>query len=282
MTTVEAFAPAKINLTLHVTGQREDGYHLLDSLVMLAGIGDRITVSPAQITSLTVTGPFARGVPGNRSNLVWRAAELLGVAAEIRLVKNLPPASGIGGGSSDAAATLRALSRLANRALPTDREILGLGADVPVCMRRALTHMRGIGEDLETLGPVPPLSLLVVNPGVEIATPRVFQNLATKNNPPMRLPMPDPLDEDAWVSWLSAQRNDLETPAITVAPVIGKVLEALRQSEGCRIARMSGSGASCFALMKSHEARDRAAQTLRRKNPDWWIAATEPCGADFS
>lgn len=271
MATSEGFAPAKINLTLHVTGQRADGYHLLDSLVVFADIGDRVRVAAADAPTLAVDGPMAAGVPTDGRNLVLRAATLMGVTAEIHLEKHLPAAAGIGGGSSDAAATLRALARLTGRPLPNPADLLRLGADVPLCLSPEMTRMGGIGEQLQRLGPAPALPLVLVNPGVAVRTPAVFAALERKDNPPMTEPMPDP-SAPGWMAWLAAQRNDLEPPAITQAPVIADVLAALRARAGCRLARMSGSGATCFAIMDSSAARDAAVAALRQAHPGWWVA----------
>jgi len=234
----KAFAPAKINLTLHVTGKRSDGYHLLDSLVVFGDIGDRITVSPAAAATLTVGGPMADGVPVDRRNLVLKAAELMGVGAYIHLDKHLPVAAGLGGGSSDAAATLRALSHLTGKPLPDLALVLTLGADVPLCLADGLIRMQGIGDLLQPLGKSPPLSLILINPGVALATSAVFQRLGRSDLAPMS---DQPADRAgaAWLDWLAAQRNDLEAPAMALEPAIGQVLQQLRDSVGCVLARMS-------------------------------------------
>lgn len=269
-------AHAKINLALHVTGQRADGYHLLDSLVMFADLGDTVTVRPAAHLSLAIDGPFAAGLGAGADNLVLRAAQAFGGdhGAAITLTKNLPVASGIGGGSADAAASLLALAELWDLPLPDADTILALGADVPVCMARDLTRMRGIGEDLDRLGQAPMLDVLLVNPRVGVSTATVFNALPSKTNPAMTDPMPDPFDADNWTAWLCAQRNDLQAPAMTAVPVIGDVLAALERQDGCQLARMSGSGATCFALFEDLAACEAAAATLRHDRPDWWIAET--------
>ncbi|MHA6263368.1 4-(cytidine 5'-diphospho)-2-C-methyl-D-erythritol kinase [Arenibacterium sp. CAU 1754] len=269
MTRNRVFAPAKINLTLHVTGRRADGYHLLDSLVAFADIGDVLSVSPASQTRLTVTGPKAQGVPADGRNLVIRAAELMGITADIHLEKHLPAAAGIGGGSSDAAAVLRALAEMADAPLPSPAALVTLGADVPVCMVSQLSRMRGIGEVVDRLTPRAPLPMILVNPGVDVPTGAVFHALSSADNPAMDWPMP--AMEGDWIDWLENQRNDLEPPALQVAPVIGSVLAALRDSAGCRLARMSGSGATCFAVMANAVSRDRAVADLRARNPGWWV-----------
>ncbi|MGR3634852.1 MAG: 4-(cytidine 5'-diphospho)-2-C-methyl-D-erythritol kinase [Shimia sp.] len=276
---VEAFAPAKINLTLHVTGQRADGYHLLDSLVMFADVGDKITAEMAEETTVDVIGPMAPGVPTDQRNLVIQAAELLGVNAKITLEKHLPAAAGIGGGSSDAAAALRTLTTLYNIPIPSVDEMLRLGADVPVCLEPDLTRMAGIGEQITRLGTGAKWPMILVNPRVEVPTPKVFKALSNKNNSPMDESFPDWFEDDQALSWLVAQRNDLEAPAIKVEPVIGTCLEELRHSKGCLLARMSGSGATCFGIYKNDAFRDQALAQLRRDFPKWWIVPTEDCGA---
>ena len=271
--TVEAFAPAKINLTLHVTGQRADGYHLLDSLVMFADVGDRITVEKAVETSLTVTGPMSAGVPGDASNLVYKAAAALGVPARIRLEKHLPNAAGIGGGSSDAAATLRALTALSGQSL-SGGVALKLGADVPVCLTAGAARMSGIGDEVSALPGLPGLPAVLVNPGVSVATPVVFRALACKSNPSMPATLPEFETAGALIDWLATQRNDLEAPAILGAPVIEDVLEALRSQGQTRLARMSGSGATCFALCETRADAQHLVANIHAAHPDWWVAAT--------
>jgi 4-diphosphocytidyl-2-C-methyl-D-erythritol kinase len=269
-------APAKLNLCLHVTGQRADGYHLLDSLVAFTEVGDRVTVTPAARLTLSLDGPFAAGLPSEAENLVLRAARVLDPdrGAHVHLHKALPVAAGIGGGSSDAAATLRALSRLWDMPLPDTTRLLALGADVPACLYPGLLRMGGIGQDLTRLGDLPSLPLLLVNPGVALSTPQVFGGLAQKTNPPMDAPMPPPADTGTWLAWLARQRNDLTAPAIAAQPVIGTVLEALAARPGARLARMSGSGATCFAVFAQVAQRDAAADSLRAAHPDWWIVPT--------
>jgi 4-diphosphocytidyl-2-C-methyl-D-erythritol kinase len=268
----EAFAPAKITLTLHITGQRDDGYHLLDALVAFADIGDRIAVEPADAWSLRVTGPMAAGVPKDDGNLVLRAARLIGGApAAITLDKHLPAASGIGGGSSDAAATLRALHDLDARPIPGD--LTRLGADVPVCLHAGPCRMRGIGEVIEPLPNLPPLDAVLVNPGVAVATPAVFGALSTRTNPPMPDPGDALRDARALRAWLATQRNDLEAPARTLAPEIDTARAALGETAP-DLVRLCGSGATCLAFYDTADAARAAAQTVSRRHPGWWVA---PC-----
>lgn len=279
---IEAFAPAKINLTLHVAGQRVDGYHQLDSLVMLTDVGDRLSVEKARETSLTVVGPMAVGVPTDRSNLVSRAAEMLGVSARITLNKSLPAMAGIGGGSSDGAAAIRALCKLHDLPLPNRSKLLSLGADVPVCMEPKLVRMRGIGEEIERLGTSPEWPMILANPRVAVSTPRVFDAMKVRGNPLMPNAFPDWQDFDEAISWLSTQRNDMQEAAIQLQPIIGKILLELSQTDGCALARMSGSGATCFAIYETDGERDAALEALRHQHPDWWCVATQRCGAHFS
>ncbi|MDO5706643.1 MAG: 4-(cytidine 5'-diphospho)-2-C-methyl-D-erythritol kinase [Paracoccus sp. (in: a-proteobacteria)] len=262
-------APAKLNLTLHVTGRRGDGYHLLDSLVVFAGVGDVVDLSPGPL-SLTVDGPFAAGLDAGDDNLCLRAARAIGGHAAIRLTKNLPVASGIGGGSADAAAVLRAFAAQ-GLMLPDAPE--RLGADVPVCLAGRPARMRGVGEVLDPLPPVPPIPVVLVNPGVAVATPAVFAALESRDNPPM--PAPDWADADGLIRFAAACRNDLQDAAIRLAPAIGEVLAALA-GQGARLARMSGSGATCFGLFDSTEAARRAADAISR--PGWWVVETELAG----
>ena len=266
------FAPAKINLTLHVTGQRADGYHLLDSLVVFADVGDRVRVMPAEETTLEVTGPMAEGVPADASNLVVKAAALFDLPVAISLEKHLPMAAGVGGGSSDAAATLYAMAELTGTNTIPEGAV-DLGADVRVCLMRQASRMRGIGEDVQPVEGMPELYAVLANPGVAVSTPEVFAALEDKNG--LGMPKRIPRWRGAWsaVDWISKQRNDLQAPAIALFPVIGEVLEALRALPGARFARMSGSGATCFALFEERAEADMAAEQLAEAQPGWWVTA---------
>ncbi|MFP7569208.1 4-(cytidine 5'-diphospho)-2-C-methyl-D-erythritol kinase [Marivita sp. S2033] len=268
-TAIEAAAPAKVNLALHITGQRDDGYHVLDSLVVFADVMDKLTLTPASTMSLSVDGAFAEGVPADAGNLVWQAAELCRAVYDIRLTKNIPHGAGLGGGSSDAAAVLRQLERpdLASR----------LGADVPVCLWPGPQHMRGIGEQLDQLWSVPPFALVLINPGIFFPTADVFAVLENKTNPPMTN-MPSGMEAD-WICWLGEQRNDLEPAAIELAPEIDRVLNVLGDAQ---IARMSGSGSTCFGIYPDMEAAESAAKRISSDHPDWWVRATQTLGASVS
>ncbi|GGE84089.1 4-(cytidine 5'-diphospho)-2-C-methyl-D-erythritol kinase [Stappia taiwanensis] len=279
-------APAKVNYALHVTGRRADGYHLIDSLVGFPAIGDTVTARPAtEGLDLVVTGPFAETLAeaGNMAeNLVLQAARALahhaGIAPQglhLTLEKSLPIAAGIGGGSSDATATLKLLRDLWAPAL-ADAELarigLALGADLPMCLNGRPARITGIGETVTTIPPLPDHTLLLVNPGTCVATPTIFKALTQRDNPPLPdLPRGgfDSLEE--FVDWLGETRNDLEPPAIDTAPVIGEVLAALRQHQPIRLARMSGSGATCFAIVDNPVEAGEIATRLAAQHPTWWI-----------
>ncbi|WP_341863449.1 4-(cytidine 5'-diphospho)-2-C-methyl-D-erythritol kinase [Gymnodinialimonas sp. 57CJ19] len=268
------FAPAKVNLALHVTGKREDGFHLLDSLVVFAGGGDWLTFAPADTLSLQVRGPRARGVPEDGRNLVWKAAQWLapGRGAAITLDKHLPHAGGIGGGSADAACALRGLAQMWGVDVPRGAE--ALGADVPVCLHGRPVRMRGIGEVLEDVPPLPPVWIVLVNAGQEVPTGPVFKALERTDNPPLPAPAWDGFD--GFMAWLQETRNDLQTAAKTVSPIIDDVLARLSQTHGCRLARMSGSGGTCFGLF---EAEADAVAAATAMPADWWAEAAPVLGA---
>ena len=272
---IEAFAPAKINLTLHVTGQRDDGYSLIDSLVVFGDVGDRITLTRVGDMSLSAAGPFAAGVPEDESNLVWRALNAVGWQGSVSLIKNLPNGAGIGGGSSDAAAVLRRLH--GERAgVDVDLDLLvSLGADVPVCLSPRPQRMRGIGEELAHVPSVPALSMVLVNPGAHVPTRDVFAGLATRDNAPMET-FGGWASWSDFVDWLALQRNDLEAAACSVAPEIKLAQDALRDA---RLVRMSGSGSTCFGIYPDQTAAQRAAGRIKSEHPDWWVQPTETIGS---
>ncbi len=283
-------APAKVNLYLHVTGRRPDGYHLLDSLVVFAGIGDVLEAAPSDTLSLRVEGPFVAGLTDQPDNLVLRAARALaaeaGVPAHARLVlhKNLPVASGIGGGSADAAAALRLLSRLWGLrpdAGAMARLALALGADVPVCLAGRAARMSGIGEHLDAAPRLPDCGILLVNPGVAVTTADVFRARRGTWSSPAPFPPSWP-DAAALADHLCQLHNDLQPAALALQPVIGSVLAVLTGLPGCRLARMSGSGATCFGLFDTPEIAARAAAKIR--HPGWWKwgGALARSSADFT
>ena len=259
------FAPAKLNLTLHVTGRRADGYHLLDSLVVFLDVGDVVTLTPGPL-SLGIRGPFAAGLDAGPDNLGLRAARLAGRDAAITLEKRLPVASGIGGGSADAAAVLRALDAPATG-------IQTLGADLPVCFAGRHSRMRGLGEILDPLPAMPQLHLVLVNPGHGLSTPSVFRALAHRDNPAMPDPLPEWPDMAALIGFLHDCRNDLEAPAIALMPEIATCLAALRGADA-QLARMSGSGATCFGLFADADQARMAAADLAAAHPGWWVTSS--------
>ena len=271
---VEAFARAKINLALHVTGRRTDGYHLLDSLVAFADVGDRITVEAAETLTLHITGPYAAGL-STTDNLCLKAARALHPSrgARITLDKHLPIASGIGGGSADAAAALTALAQLWQVPLPPSATILALGADVPVCLNGHPARMQGIGDQITPIT-LPDTWLVLANPGTAVSTADVFRTLRHRENPALQT-VPNLPDAAALATYLRAQRNDLEPPAGNLAPIITDVTASLAAQHACLIARMSGSGATCFGLFASQTAAQSAAQTLQKAQPAWWITAAQ-------
>ena len=268
-------ARAKVNLYLHVVGRRADGYHLLDSLAVFPGAADRLFADPADALTLEVEGPGAAGLGAGPDNLVLQAARALasaaGVAAGARLVldKRLPVASGIGGGSADAAAALRLLARLWGVRLAAEqlREVAqGLGADVPVCLGSRPARMGGVGERLQPAPALPDCGMALLNPGVAVATPDVFRARGGAFSATAALPDAWP-DAAAMAAGLAQMRNDLEAPALSLCPVIAAVLDWLRGQEGCLLARMSGSGATCFGLFADAGA---AAAVARRAPAPWW------------
>lgn len=278
---VEEFAPAKVNLSLKILGRRNDGYHELESLVVFARAGDRVTARAAADLSLDVLGPFGARLAEEDDNLVLRAGRILAselgreASARLMLEKNLPVASGIGGGSADAAAALRALKRLWDADISEDRLAalaLSLGADVPVCLDARPAFMQGRGERIARLQALPHFALLLVNPGVAVSTASVFKVLAAPvlAESPIASDVPRLSTLDALIGWLEANGNDLEAPARGIAPVIGDVIAAIAATKGCRLARMSGSGATCFGIYASEDEARAAAEALAR--PGWWVA----------
>lgn len=280
-------APAKVNLSLHVLGRRADGYHELESLVAFAGVGDTLTLSPGRSLSLAVEGPTASHAGPPDKNLVLKAARNLLdgrerlTAGAFRLVKRLPAAAGIGGGSSDAAAALRLLARVND--LPLDHPAIidaarASGADVPVCLAGCARLMRGVGERLGPPLPLPRIFAVLVNPGAPLETASVFQALGLKAGSRAawedRPVIEGGLTAEDLLGRLARARNDLEPPALALAPVIGEALGQLCEAPGCRLARMSGSGATVFGLFDDCAATAAAAKLIRRARPGWWVKGT--------
>ena len=267
------FAPAKVNLALHVLGRRDDGYHELDSIVAFAGVGDRLTFTPSDSFAITVSGPFAAALPQASGNIIAKALTAAQALAAkrgtvvppvtVHLEKHLPVASGIGGGSANAAAALKGFLRLAGIDRIDDEVIaagLAIGADVPVCLAGVACRMQGVGERITPLHGFTPLTAILVNPLVEVSTPAVFAALGLARGQTHGAAIADPRDPAQW-------RNDLAPPAIAIAPVIADVLQRLAATPGVTRAVMSGSGATCVALLSD----DAATPDL---DPRWWSVRT--------
>jgi len=283
-------ARAKVNLTLRVVGRRVDGYHDLESVVAFGDCADRLTLEVGPDLTLAASGPRAAECGETADNLVLKAARLLAErvaglkCGNFALDKQLPVAAGIGGGSADAAAALRLLARVNGLGIDDARiiEVARLtGADVPVCVESRACIMTGVGETLQPLA-LPKLPAVLVNPRVAVATSEVFKALGLRNGELLvgvtdviRAPAWPEADGsfDDWIQALTDGNNDLEEPAMRVQPVIGQVLSVLRAQDGVRLARMSGSGATCFAIFTSQEEMQRAAQAIQREQPSWWVHA---------
>jgi 4-diphosphocytidyl-2-C-methyl-D-erythritol kinase len=279
-----ALAPAKVNLTLHVLGRRADGYHDLESLVAFAPFGDRLTLRPGPAPALTVSGPTAEQAGALGDNLVLRSARALAeriprlTLGRFALVKRLPAGAGLGGGSADAAAALRLLAQ-ANRLALDDPRVRdaarATGADVPVCLDPRPRLMRGIGDILSEPLVLPKLGLLLVHPGIAVPTAAVFKALQLERLSSQagrgRDAVAVPGERAALIEWLAAASNDLEAPAIAIAPVIAEVLRAIAACAGCRLARMSGSGSACFGLFDGSRQAAAAARRLKGMQPRWWV-----------
>lgn len=281
MTSVQETAFAKVNLDLRVCHRRSDGYHELDSVVVFADIGDSVVFETADRLSLTIGGPFGEALPNDSDNLVLRAAraiaDMAGRKADVRITleKRLPIASGLGGGSADAAAALRALIKLWE--LPLELADLvplasTLGADVPVCLGLKAVRMQGIGDRLTPISQPSDLSIILVNPGRAVSTSDVFRGLCTFSGYRDSATF-DGADHDLHAHLVDSV-NDLELPAIQVEPEIRSILDALRRQTGCTLARMSGSGATCFGLFEDISLRNRAVSELSASNPHWWVTGT--------
>ena len=278
-------ARAKVNLTLHIKGKRSDGYHELESLVVFADVCDELIFTPASEVSLSLEGSFAGLVDGE--NLVLKAkravAAWLGVAisGHFRLTKNIPVAAGLGGGSSDAAAAIRALFRNydnVSNAKTFIKQSAAIGADVPVCLQNSAAWMCGLGERVTPVSGLTPLPALLVNPRIKLSTAAVFKTLNAKPlQPDVAGAAPsfpgwkNPVEAAAW---LKEGRNDLETPAIALEPAVESVLDTLRRLDGCLLSRLSGSGPTCFGIFSSQHAAGEAAREIERSYPKWWVQAT--------
>ena len=280
-TGVNALAPAKVNLYLHVLSRRSDGYHLLDSLVVFPQQGDRVTVAPAEDLRLEVKGPFATDVPKGEDNLVLRAAQALAATAgrspavSVCLEKSLPVASGIGGGSADAAAVLRALTELWELRIDSDalsRIALSLGADVPMCLASRSAYVGGIGDEMEPTLPLPDFAVVLVNPRIPLPTPAVFKSRSGPFSASGRFERA-PADAAELAALLSQRRNDLMPAAIALVPAVSNVLSALESTPGVMLSRMSGSGATCFGLCSDQADAEKTAAVLAANHSGWWVTS---------
>ncbi|AID28749.1 4-diphosphocytidyl-2-C-methyl-D-erythritol kinase [Mesorhizobium sp. USDA 4775] len=282
-------AHAKINLALHVTGRRADGYHLIESLAVFTRFGDRVEIALADSDDFAVSGRYAPAVPLDASNLVLKARDALRrevgsgrtPPVSIKLEKNLPVASGVGGGSSDAAAVLRGLAQ----AWAPDMDDAGLariglslGADVPMCLAAKPLVARGIGDELSMVPDFSALGLVLVNPGTPVSTADVFAALSRRDNEPLP-PLPRSIDFHSLRNWLEITRNDLEPAALALQPAIGRALSWLDKA-GSGFSRMSGSGATCFGLFETGNVAKRAAAEIRSRQPDWFVAATRSMSSE--
>lgn len=281
MTIHKGQALAKVNLTLHVTGQRDDGYHLLESLVVFAGVADQLSVSSAPDLRIDVTGPFSEGVPSDDRNLVIRAARMMQAqhqittGAAITLEKHLPNAAGIGGGSSDAASAMLLLAELWGVTPPEPTQALTLGADVPACAAGPRpVFMRGIGDVVAPAPRLPDMALVLVNPRVSVPTGGIFGGLTNRNNPPMS-PLAVDLDFDGFAAWLRDQRNDLLPPARALAPEIDATLAKLSAQPAVQHAGMSGSGATCWGLVRNMADARHVARAIQVSEMSWWVVPAE-------
>ena len=280
-----ALAPAKVNLTLRILGRRPDGYHELDSLVVFAGCGDHLTFDTGPSLDLAVSGPTAGQAGTVADNLVLRAAKALadkipGLAVgRFALTKELPAGAGLGGGSADAAAALRLLADANGLALDDPRLLAvarATGADVPVCLDPRPRVMRGIGDILSAPLALPKLGIIIVHPGIAMPTPPVFKALGLAPGERCaagEASCPVPQEREALLAWLAGERNDLEPPAIGIAPAINDVIRAIAALPGCRLARMSGSGSACFGLFDTEAAAAAAVGGLSEAHPGWWARA---------
>lgn len=277
--TFTLLAPAKINLFLHILGRRADGYHLLQSVMVFVTVGDRLTFTRHDSLFIDIEGPYAGDVAAPKDNLVYKAAQALAAeykvpaVAEIRLEKNLPVASGMGGGSSDAATTLKGLAQLWG--LPEEQGRMQklaatIGADVPACLMRKPVWAEGIGEKMMRLTDMPDMNLVLVTPPTPTPTPEVFKQYQRNFSPPIQF-MGRRKSMHEWIADLKIYRNDLTEAAVRVSPEIRPALQSLRETTGCHIARLSGSGATCFGIYENAAAAAAAVNKLKQIHPGWWI-----------
>ena len=277
----EEKASAKVNLCLQIVGQKSNGFHLLDSIVAFTEFGDHLSFKKSDELKLTIKGTFSDQIPIDKSNLILKAAELLRkindikTGAHITLTKNLPPSAGLGGGSSDAAATIRGLSRMWGTDLPEIDDLLKIGSDLPVCINQKTQHMKGYGEVLEEINTFPNLPILLVNPMKKVSTQTVFRMLKNKKNPPLSKYKKLMQPKKDWINWLLLQENNLMEPAVKVEPAISEVLRLISKQNSVEKVSMSGSGATCFGIFENKHDCDLAMKRVRLERPDWWSVSTE-------
>lgn len=282
---ITARAPAKVNIALHVLGQLGSGHHRLDTVAAFSPeVSDVLKVIKAPRFSLEITGRFARNVTRGPNNLILRAAQsfigmarrdgIMTIGASMSVIKGLPVGGGIGGGSSDAAATIKLLANLWGYK-PDQKELQEvlkkLGADVPMCFYAKALHAEGLGDLITPLNNLPVFTVILVNPGIEVSTERVFEELKNKRNTPLGM-FPENDNHDDWIDWARDQRNDLEEPACTIAPPIADVISMVQSMPGCLLGRMTGSGSTVFGLFKDVEKARKAVADIESRRGTWWTA----------
>ena len=264
MSKLVLLARAKINLALHIVGQAHDGYHRLNSLVSFADFGDLITIKSAKAFDISLTGPFAAGLPRNADNLIYQVAHYFGYPnVHITLEKNLPIGAGIGGGSADAAAVFRGLVQITKKPLPSHDYLKAMGADIPVCLYDSSAYMSGVGEVIKPITHAP-FEAVLVNPNLTLSTKRVFSRLVEKNNADI------PYQTDYDFAAISAMRNDLDNVACALVPEITEIKAELMKQRA-RLVRMSGSGATCFGLFDDKASAMAAGEAIKAHAPHWWV-----------
>ena len=277
---IEEAAPAKINLALHVLGRKADGLHEIDSLVVFADCGERVSLVQTGQPQLQVSGRFANDLACDKPNMVRRAASLVKPPDGIgfKLQKEIPVGAGLGGGSSDAAAVFRLLNRQSGCAIPSMSAMAELGSDIPVCLFNQPARIRGIGSNIHIVGSMPRLPLVLVNPGVNLSTAAVYGELDTGFQEPLD-PLPGNCSTRHMLAWMSYHENGLLAPAVRAAPEIGDVLNRLSSLDGCCVARMSGSGTTCFGAFVDIREANRSADLLKQEQPNWWVQSVVTSGA---
>ncbi len=274
---VKGTAHAKLNLTLHVTGKLPNGYHELDSLVVFTEFGDHLELEPAREFLLVANGPFSQVLPPASKNIIHSALRLFegrGTDFKVSLEKSIPVSAGLGGGSTNATSALRLAANYLGCPLPVDiQKLVAIGSDLPVCLTGKPSIVRGLGEELTILDRFYEFPVLLVNPNKPVQTKEVYRQLSEVDNPP-QTPYPVKGNNGDVLTWLKEQRNDLESPAILLCPEIKNILSGLREQEGCVLARMSGSGGTCFGIFQTMEQATGAGREIKLQAPEWWVQPT--------